>query len=258
MIASFSSVLTEIAEKVGGDQVVVFGLVRPGVDPHEYEPTPADLKKVSAARLILTNGRNLENYLNKVQQASGEKAELLRVGDELPGLTSDPHWWNSVSNVEGATRIVRDALSRLDPAGAADFAKNAQTYLAGLEELQRWARREVAELPRDRRILVTAHEAFQYFAREFGFRNLAIEGVNSESEPSNRHVAELIDRMKKENVKAIFVESTLNPKVTEEITRETGAKIGGILYADGLGKGEAGTYAGMIRHNVSTIVEALK
>ena len=105
---------------------------------------------------------------------------------------------------------------------------------------------------------MTSHEAFEYFSREFGFTLSAIEGVNSESEPSNRHVAELIDRIKKQNIKAIFVESTLNPKVTAEITRETGAKIGGTLYADGLGPGEAGTYAGMFRHNVSTIVDALK
>jgi zinc/manganese transport system substrate-binding protein len=257
-IASFSTVLTEIAQRVGGEHVVVYGLVRPGIDPHEYEPTPADLQEVSGARLILTNGRHLENYLNKLQAASGGRADLLKVGDALSGLTADPHWWNSVLYVEQATRIVREKLCALDPADAADFARNAQSYLTSLEDLERWARRKVAELPRDRRKLVTSHEAFEYFSREFGFTLSAIEGVNSESEPSNRHVAELIDRIKKQNIKAIFVESTLNPKVTAEITRETGAKIGGTLYADGLGPGEAGSYAGMFRHNVSTIVDALK
>lgn len=257
-LASFSTVLTEIAQRVGREHVVVHGLVRPGIDPHEYEPTPADLKQVSGARLILTNGRHLENYLNKLQAASGGRAELVKVGDDLDGLTADPHWWNSVRYVEQATRIVRDKLSALDPTDAADFARNAESYLASLEDLERGARRKVAELPRDRRKLVTSHDAFEYFAREFGFTILAIEGVNSEGEPSNRHVAELIDRIKKEKIKAIFVESTLNPKVTAEITRETGARIGGTLYADGLGRGEASTYAGMFRHNVSTIVDGLK
>ena len=114
-IASFSTVLTEIAQRVGEEHVVVHGLVRPGIDPHEYEPTPADLKQVSGARLILTNGRHLENYLNKLQAASGGRADLLKVGDELDGLTADPHWWNSVRYVEQATRIVRDKLSALDP-----------------------------------------------------------------------------------------------------------------------------------------------
>ncbi|HEX4666460.1 MAG TPA: zinc ABC transporter substrate-binding protein [Chthoniobacterales bacterium] len=267
-VASFSTVLTEIAEKVGGDHVHVFGLVRPGVDPHEYEPTPSDLKEVGQAQLILTAGKNLENYLNKLQEATGGKADLLKVGDHLPDLTMksedgrgtvvDPHWWHSVPNVEQATRIVRDELIKLDPADKADFDKNAQDYLRPLDDLNRWIKRKVAELPRDNRKLVTSHDAFQYFAREYGFNISAIEGVSTETEPSNRHVANLIDQIKKEHVKAIFTESTLNPKVTREITRETGAKIGGELYADGLGTGDASTYEGMMKHNVTTIVDALK
>lgn len=267
-IASFATVLTEIAEKVGGDHVQVFGLVKPGVDPHEYEPMPSDLRQVGDSQLILTTGKHLENYLNKLQEASGGKAVLLKVGDQLPSLSMkaedgagsalDAHWWNSVTNVEQATRIVRDELSKLDPAGKADFDKNAAAYLAQLDDLNRWVKRKVAELPRDRRQLVTSHDAFQYFARDFGFTILAIEGVSTETEPSNRHVADLIDQIKREQVKAIFTESTLNPKVTKEITRETGAKIGGKLYADGLGAGEASTYEGMVKHNVSTIVDALK
>lgn len=267
-IASFSTILTEVAEKVGGDRVTVFGLVKPGVDPHEYEPTPADLKMVSEARLILTSGKHLENYLDKLQEASGGKAELLAVGDQLPDLTMkaeegngsaiDPHWWQSVSNVEQATRIVRDAFSRVDPAAKAEYEKNAQSYLAQLDELNSWVKRKVAELPRDKRKLVTSHDAFQYFARDYGFTISAIEGVSTETEPSNRHVANLIDQIKKEQVKAIFTEATLNPKVTTEITRETGAKVGGELYADGLGPGDGSTYAGMMKHNVTTIVDALK
>ena len=224
---------------------------------------------MSDAQLILTSGKHLENYLNKLQEASGGKAELLKVGDLLPsltmkaeegssGMTLDPHWWNSVTNVEQATRVVRDELSRLDPADKADFAKNAEAYLAQLDDLNRWVKRKVAELPRDKRKLVTSHDAFQYFAREYGFSISAIEGVSTETEPSNRHVAELIDRIRKEGVKAIFTESTLNPKVTKEITRETGAKVGGVLDVDGLGTVEASTYEGMVRHNVSTIVDALK
>ena len=176
-----------------------------------------------------------------------------------PGMTTlDPHWWNSAANVEQATRIVRDELSKLDPADKSYFGKKAEAYLVQLESLNRWVRRRVAELPRDQRKLVTSHDAFQYFAHEYGFSISAIEGVSTETEPSNRHVAELIDQIRKEGVKAIFTESTLNPKVTTEITRETGAKVGGVLYADGLGTGEESTYEGMVKHNVSTIVDALK
>jgi len=277
-IASFSTVLTEIVQEVGGAHVNVAGLVKPGQDPHEYQPSPSDLKEAGEAKLVLLSGKHLEHYLDKVQEATGGKAEAIAVGDALPtlklkaapdepqakaavdqkGMIDDPHWWNSVSNVEKAATIVRDALIKLDPADRGDYEKNANAYLAKLDTLNKWAKRKVAELPRDKRKLVTSHDAFQYLAKDYGFKIYAIEGVSTETEPSNRHVAELIDNIKNQRVKAIFLESMLNPKVSREITKETGAKIGGTLYADGLGTGDGTTYEGMVRHNVSTIVDALK
>jgi zinc/manganese transport system substrate-binding protein len=273
-VASFSTVDTEIVQQVGGDHVDVAALVKPDVDPHEYEPTPADLRKVSDAQLILTSGKHMENYLNKLQEATGGKADLLKVGDHFAslkmkpneaedgaddrGVIEDPHWWHSVANVKQATKIIRDELIKLGPADKADFEKNANVYLAKLDALDNWVKRKVAELPRDKRKLVTSHDAFQYLARDYGFKIEAIEGVSTETEASNRHVSELIDDIKKKDVKAIFLESTLNPKVTTQITRETGVKIGGSLFPDGLGPGDASTYEGMMKHNVSTIVDALK
>lgn len=273
-VASFSTIDTEIVQQVGHDHVDVAALVRPGVDPHEYQPTPSDLRRVSDAQLILTSGKHMENYLNKLQEATGGKADLLKVGDHFSSLKmksnegengvdnsgqiEDPHWWHSVANVKQGTKIIRDELIKLDPADKADFEENANAYLAKLDQLDNWVKRKVAELPRDKRQLVTSHDAFQYFARDYGFKIEAIEGVNTDTEVSNRHVSELIDDINKQGVKAIFLESTLNPKVTAQITQETGVKIGGSLYADGLGPGEASTYEGMMKHNVSTIVDALK
>jgi zinc/manganese transport system substrate-binding protein len=269
-VSSFSTILTEIAQQVGGDHVDVVALVKPGVDPHEYEPTPADLSEVSKAQLILTSGKHMENYLNKLQQATGGKADLLKVGDHFSSLKmkpsegekssaiEDPHWWHSVGNVKQATKIIRDELIKLDLEDKADFEKNSNAYLAKLDALENWVKRKVAELPRDQRKLVTSHDAFQYFARDYGFTIAAIEGINTETEASNRHVSDLIDDIKKQGVKAIFLENTLNPKVSTEITRETSAKIGGTLYPDGLGTGDASTYEGMMKHNVATIVDALK
>jgi ABC-type Zn uptake system ZnuABC Zn-binding protein ZnuA len=277
-IASFSTVLTEIAQEVGGTNVSVAALVKPGQDPHEYQPTPSDLKQAANAKLVLLSGKHLEHYLDKVREATGGHAESIAVGDALPmlkprpatgeslakadpdqnGMINDPHWWHSVSNVEKATIVVKDALIKLDPADRQDYENNTNAYLEKLEALNRWVKRKIAELPRDRRKLVTSHDAFQYLAKEYGFQVFAIEGVSTETEPSDRHVAELIDEIKSQQVKAVFLEKTLNPKVSSEIIRETGAKIGGSLYADGLGEGEGNTYEGMMRHNVSTIVDSLK
>ncbi len=270
-IASFSTILTEIAQRVGGQEVTVAGLIQPGQDPHEFQLSPSDLQAVTGARLVLTSGKNLEHYFNNLRDAT--EADLLPVGDKLPslkmqageddktaksGFIEDPHWWNSVPNVEKATFIVRDELVKLDPARADEYRTNAQNYVNQLQQLNSWVKQKIAELPRDQRKLVTSHDAFQYFAKEYGFKIYSIEGLSTEDEPSLHHVSDLIDQIRKQRVKAIFLESALNPKVSVEITRESGAKIGGTLYADGLGTGDGASYEGMIKHNVTTIVDALK
>jgi ABC-type Zn uptake system ZnuABC Zn-binding protein ZnuA len=267
-VVSFSTILTEVAREVGGDRATVLGLVKPGIDPHEYEPTPGDLKELATAKLILASGKNLEHYLDKLQASAGGDAVVIKVGDQIPSLkmagednpaeiVEDPHWWHSVANVQRAAKVVRDALIMVDPAGQAAFENNAAAYHAKLAGLNKWIKQQVALLPRDQRELVTSHDAFQYFARDYGFKILAIEGLSTEQEPSSQQVSRVIDAIKKEGVKAVFFEDTLNPKVTTEITKETGAKVGGMLYADGIGEG-MDSYEDMEKHNVTTIVEALK
>lgn len=274
-VVSFSTILTEICENVGAENVDVVGLVKPGQDPHEYQPTPKDLVELKDAKLILLSGKHIEHYLDRIQQAAKGNFQAVRVGDYLPSLhlpqdskegahansadlLEDPHWWHSITNVESATDIVRDQLIKLDPPHADQYRHNAAEYIKKLEDLAGWAKRKIAELPRDKRKLVTSHDAFQYFAKDYGFTIYAIEGLSTGTEPSNQQVAMLIDTIRQQHVKAIFLEDTLNPKITTEITRETGAKIGGTLYADGLGIGETGTYEGMFKHNVNTIVDALR
>jgi zinc/manganese transport system substrate-binding protein len=272
-VASFSTVLSEIIQKVGDKNVTVSSLIKPGQDPHEYQLTPGDLAAATASDLVLLSGKGMEaSYLNNLRDALPKRVEVLAVGDQLPGLgkgaggekggsaeaTEDPHWWNSVSEVEKATALVRDELIHLDPGHTAGYQAGAAAYLSELKELDLWAKRKIAELPRDRRKLVTSHDAFQYFAKEYGFQIDSIEGLTTDQEPSVSHVSTLIAEIKKQGVKAIFLENTLNPKVSAEITRESGARIGGTLYADGLGPGEGETYIGMTRYNVNTIVDALK
>jgi zinc/manganese transport system substrate-binding protein len=268
-VSSFSTILTEIAQQVGGERVEVTAHVQPGVDPHDFEPKPADLRTVSSAQLVLLSAKHMEGYVNKLEEATGGKGNFVQVGDGFSSLkmtdeahagkvVEDPHWWHSIPNVQRATTIVRDALIKLGPPDAGLFNTNAATYRVRLDALEKWVKRKLAELPRNKRKLVTSHDAFQYFANDNGFTICAIEGVSSADQPSSKHVAEVIKTIKEQGVKAVFMESLENPKVLAEITRETGAKVGGKLYADGLGEGDAGTYEGMYKHNVSTIVDALK
>jgi zinc/manganese transport system substrate-binding protein len=239
--------------------------VKPGMDPHEFQPSPGDIQAVSESDVALLTGKGIEGYLGKLKENAG-KTLFVDTGKGISSLrmvedgkdVEDPHWWNSIENVKIATREVEKAFAQADPAHAKDYAANAQKYLGQLSELEDWAKAKISTLPRDKRKLVTSHDAFQYFARDFGFKIYAIEGVSSEDEPSSRKVADLIDTIKAEGVKAVFFENIENPKVIAEITRETGAKIGGELYADGLGGKQATTYIEMVKSNISTMVDALK
>jgi ABC-type Zn uptake system ZnuABC Zn-binding protein ZnuA len=250
-VSSFSTILTEIAQIVGGDRVDVTGHVKPGIDPHEFEPKPEDLKIIGNAQLVLLSAKHMESYVGKLKEATGTKGNLVEVGDNFASLKmksekdpekviEDPHWWHSVANAEKAVKVVRDELIKISPDDSKTFTDNAAGYLAKLDDLEKWTKGELAKLPRDKRKLVTSHDAFQYFARDNGFTIYPIEVIKSQG------------------VKAIFPESIENPKVMQEITRETGVKTAPELYADGLGEGDASTYIGMYKHNVTTIVDALK
>ncbi len=267
-VASLSTVLSDVARQVGGDKVQVDEIVRPGVDPHEFQPSPGDVERVAGADVVLVSGKGLEGYLAKLEEG-GDAKKFVNVGDRVgtslkledDGKTvDDPHWWHSVANVRRAVGVVRDAMIAADAADRDAFTANAAAYTGKLDALDKTIRLKVAGLPRDKRKLVTSHDAFQYFARDYGFKIYPIEGVSTAEEPSTRKVAELLSTIKKEKVKAVFFENTQNPKVISQITRETGAKVGGELYADGLGAADsdAATYEAMMLHNVNTLVNGLK
>lgn len=269
-VSSFSTVLTEIAQKVGGDRVEVTGHVKPGIDPHEYEPKASDIRTVTNADLVLLSAKHLEGYVGKLKEATGTKGHVVEVGDQMPSLklaveygehahdSEDPHWWHSPKNLKIATKVVRDELIKLSPADKAAFTANASAYMQRLEVLDDWVRAKISELPRDKRKLVTNHDAFGYFARDYGFTVMPISGMSKNDQPGSKNVADLIAKIKEAHVKAVFSEDVANPKVIQEVTRETGAKFGGDLLSDGLGTGDAGTVEGMFRRNVTTIIEALK
>ena len=266
-VASLSTITTDLAKNIGGTHVKIEAIIKPGIDPHEFEPTPSDVKKVADANLVLFTGKGIEGYLTKLEEAAGGGySKFLDIGRDIPSLTmdedgkkvEDPHWWHSVENMKMATRVVAAAFAKADPSNAASYQKNAQRYLASLDELQRWIRVKLAGLSHDQRKLVTSHDALQYFAHDYGFTIYPLKGVSTNEEPSSRHVREIIEVIRGEHVKAVFFESIENLRAIQQIADETGTKTGGSLYSDGLGETEANTYDSMMRHNVSAIVDGLK
>ena len=265
-VASLSTVTTDLAHQIGGTNVTVEAIIRPGTDPHEFEPTTGDLRNVADADLVLLTGKGLEGYLSKLEEAAGGDAKFVNVGQSIPSLTleeegrsvEDPHWWHSVANMKRATRVVAAAFAKADPAHATDYERNASSYLATLEELERWIRVQLAVIPRDKRKLVTTHDALGYLAHDYGFTIHPVKGISTADDPSSRHVKEVIAVIKEQGVNAVFMESIGNPRALRQISSETGARAGGTLYSDGLGETEANTYESMMRHNISTIVDGLK
>lgn len=265
-VVALNTVLAELAREVGGADVAVNNVVRPGVDPHTFDPSAADLRAMVDADLVLASGLQLESYLDRVVAKIGPMGKVVRVGDALPGVLTlpggeqDPHWWNSVDNVILATALVRAELARLRPASAGAFAERAAAYTQRLRALKTWIAGELATLPPAQRQLVTSHDAFGYFARDYGFTVHAISGLSTDGEPDARQLARLIDLIRREHIRAVFAESSVNSAVVANLVAETGVQLGGSLYADGLGPADsdAGTYEAMVRHNVRTMVEGLR
>lgn len=277
-VASLSTVMADLARDIGGERVEVVEIVKPGIDPHIYEPTPGDRRVISHAQILLASGLGMEGYLDRLRPALVKSGVVLVVGGDVVKTieggctghdhehdhghhshgTIDPHWWHSISNTRAVARRIRDAFITADPAGRAVYESNAKALDKRLAALSKWVRMKLASLPKANRILVTSHDALGYFANDHGFQIFPVQGVSTADQPSSQKIRNLIEEIKARRVKAIFAESIENPKVLEQITSETGARLGGVLYADGLGKGAAGTYEGMMRTNVNTIVEALQ
>ncbi len=281
-IASLHPVLTEIAREIGGDLVSVASVLPPGVDPHVFEPSAVDLRAIIDADLTLAAGLQLESYLDRLPARVGAPGRILSAGDTLPaGLQLrhdghdhdhaahdghdhahgpvDPHWWQSIDCVSFIAGRVGDELARLRPESSGDFARNTLAYRRRLAALKDWAAAEIARIPPARRHLVTSHEAFGYLARDHGFEVHSLSGLSTDSEPDARRLVVLIKLIRDGGVPAVFAENNANPRVIANIVSETGARAGGMLYADGPGPAGSGadTYETMYRHNIGVLVEAL-
>ena len=269
VVASFS-ILGDFVREVGGERVAVTTLVGPDGDAHVYSPTPADAKTVVGAKLVVVNGLKFEGWLTRLVKSSGTKATVATATTGITPLKmaddhghghggEDPHAWQSVANAKLYVGNVRDALIAADPAGKASYEANATGYLAKLDALEAEIKAAVARIPADRRKAITSHDAFGYFVKAYGIEFIAPQGVSTEAEASARDVARIIRQIKAQKVPAVFLENITNPRLAEQIAKESGAKIGGRLYSDALSAadGPAGTYIAMMKHNISQIEKAL-
>jgi ABC-type Zn uptake system ZnuABC Zn-binding protein ZnuA len=261
VVVATTTQLADLARNVAGDRAEVVGLLAPNTDPHEYEVRPRDVKALEAASLVLRSGGDVDAWLHSAIDASGTHAPILTALDRVTRDGADPHWWQDPRNAERVVAAIRDALARADPAGAAGYRANAARYEARLRGLDRGVAACLDRVPESRRMLVTTHDAFGYYARRYGIRvvGTVIPSLSTEAQPSAGGTAHLIGTIRRTGVRAVFAASSVNPKLATVIAQETGARVGTDLWGDSLGPGgSAGaTYLRSIAANTDAIAQGL-
>jgi zinc/manganese transport system substrate-binding protein len=281
-VVALHPVLAEMAERVGGDAITVDSLLRPGTDPHQYEPVPSDLRRLIEADVVLAAGLGLEGYLPRLAGRIELQGPLIAVGDLLPRdqllmpdsdhvhddhpahvhapSDFDPHWWHSVALYREVLAIVSETLRGLRPADAAAFASRTAIYDAELVELGSWCRQRIEAIPLDRRRILTMHNAFAYLARDLGFEIVSLNNFSLQTEPTARRITQVVNLIRQDHIVAVFFESGASPRLAETLRSETQVRLGRTLFADGPGPAGSGaeTYATMMRSNVTALVEALR
>jgi zinc/manganese transport system substrate-binding protein len=266
LVASFS-VLADLCSNVGGDRIAVTSLVGPNGDAHVYQPSPADGKSLAAATLVVVNGLGLEGWMDRLIKASGSKAPVIvatrgikqRQMVEDGHRILDPHAWQSVANAKIYVANIEAGLAAADPDGASIYAANAKAYQSKLDMLEDEVKKAIQAIPKERRRIITTHDAFGYFGAAYDFQFIAPQGVSTEAEPSARDVAKIIRQIKAEKIPAVFLENVTDARMVQTIAQESGATIGGTLFSDALSPtdGPATTYFDMMRHNVKQLSKAL-
>jgi zinc/manganese transport system substrate-binding protein len=277
VVATFS-ILADFVREVGGERVRIDTLVGPDQDAHVFQPAPGDARRIAAARVVVLNGLGFEGWLTRLIRAANFQGTQVVASQGIRTLRAehghshghghghghshghtDPHIWQDPKRAQVMVRRIAAGLGAADPAGKATYEANAARYNERLEALHAWVESQYAGIPRERRRIVTSHEAFAYYGERYGITFLAAQGVTTHGEPSAQHIARLVQQIRRERITAIFIEGMANPRILEQVAAETGARIGGTLYSDALSgpDGPAPTYEAMIRHNTNRIVEAL-
>lgn len=267
--------ITDAVERVGGERVEVEGLMGPGIDPHLYKASEGDLRRLERSDVVFYGGLHLEAKMADVLERIGERRATQAVTDAMPRDALllpaqfkgqyDPHVWFDVSLWMNAVEQIRDRLVELDPASAALYRRNAAAYLAELRELDDYVHEQVLRVPEGRRVIITAHDAFNYFGVAYGFEVRGLQGISTAAEAGAGDVQSLATFIARNRIPAIFVESSVSSRTVEAVREAVRARgldveIGGSLFSDAMGNPGTpeGTYIGMVRHNVDTIVAGLR
>lgn len=271
VVTSFS-ILADLVRAIGGDRVEVIALIGPGADAHAFEPRPGQIRLIAESNLVVVNGLGFDSWVQRLADANGYAGPVVIASEGVPAIVAehdedhdhghgaiDPHAWQNVANAVTYVRNIAAGLTELDPGGAAYYRANLATYETALDELDAEIRAIIGALPPDYRLVVTSHDAFGHFGAAYGLEFVGLQGVNPEAAPGAGDMAAVIEQIRAVGATAIFVEAWANPALIEQIARETGAAIGGTLYADTLSEpaGPAATYLDMMRHNARTLAAAL-
>jgi zinc/manganese transport system substrate-binding protein len=267
VVASFT-VLADVVKNVGGDNVQVKSLVPANGDPHDFQPSPSDAKALKEADVTFVSGLGLESWFERLARASGSEKNPVVVSEGIETHTfeengktiADPHVWNSASNVKIWVSRIEAELSKADPSQSEVFHANAQRYLAKLNALNTRIGMHLAEVPVEQRKVLTSHDAFGYYAKEYGVTFLSPLGVSTETEASAAAVASLIDQIRKEGIKVYFIENSNDARLVKQIANATGAQAGGELYPESLSdaNGPVPTYLQMMEYNTQQMVRAFR
>jgi zinc/manganese transport system substrate-binding protein len=260
-VVATTTQVADLVRQVGAGRVSVDGMLRPGGDPHDYEPRPSDVAAVAKADLVFRSGGEVDDWLGDVIDNAGGKADVVSLIDSVDRIGDDPHWWLDPRNAARAVETIRARLTKLDPGGRAAYGRNAARLERRLRTVDSEIAACVARVPKEKRRIVTTHDALGYFARRYGVEvvGAVIPSLSTQAQASAGDVQRLVDQIRRERVEAVFPESSVNPDIERAIAREAGAAIGDVLYADSLGPdGSPGsTYLGAMRWDAGALVRGM-
>ncbi len=266
LVVATASMIADMVEQIGGAHLSVECIVPIGGDPHIYDATPKDAQLVNEADLVFRNGLTFEGWLNELIENSGSPARVVTVTDGIDAIESlqyenatDPHAWMDVNLALTYILNIKNALSEFDPPHAESYQRNYERYHRELEELDQYIKEAIASIPEKQRILITSHDAFQYYGRRYGIHLESVLGTSTDADVQTSDIIRLNKVIQENSVPALFIESTINPKILKQIAEDQDIQIGGKLYADSLGDLDSGadTYVKMLKYNTDVIVKAL-